>query len=87
MQLADSGSFVYANPRTIHWGPGSLGRCLAQELCEVLGVGGALAGVVRRADAGCAGQRGGFDAGVIGDAHAARAGCGRARLAERVRGE
>ncbi len=34
MQVADSGTFVYANPRTIHWGPGSLARCLAQELDE-----------------------------------------------------
>lgn len=34
MQFEDSGTFVYANPRTIHWGPGSLARCLAQELDE-----------------------------------------------------
>jgi alcohol dehydrogenase class IV len=34
VQSEDSGSFSYANPRTIHWGPGSLARCLAQELDE-----------------------------------------------------
>jgi len=34
VQFADSGSFSYANPRTIHWGPGSLARNLAQELDE-----------------------------------------------------
>ena len=34
MQLADSGTFTYANPRTVHWGPGSLARCLALELDE-----------------------------------------------------
>src|SRR5712691_2307472 len=34
VQLADSGTFSYANPQTIHWGPGSLARCLAQELDE-----------------------------------------------------
>src|SRR5258707_15063008 len=34
VQVADSGTFVYANPGTIHWGPGSLARCLAQELDE-----------------------------------------------------
>jgi len=34
VQLADSGTFTYANPRTVHWGPGSLARCLALELDE-----------------------------------------------------
>jgi alcohol dehydrogenase class IV len=29
---ADSGSFAYANPRTIHWGPGTLAERLEQEL-------------------------------------------------------
>jgi maleylacetate reductase len=29
---ADFGSFAYANPRTIHWGPGTLPERLAQEL-------------------------------------------------------
>ena len=32
VQFADSGSFAYANPRTVHWGPGSLAQCLEQEL-------------------------------------------------------
>lgn len=32
MRPADSGSFGYANPRTIHWGPGTLAERLAQEL-------------------------------------------------------
>jgi alcohol dehydrogenase class IV len=31
---ADSGSFSYANPRTIHWGPGTLPQRLEQELRE-----------------------------------------------------
>ncbi|HLZ29845.1 MAG TPA: iron-containing alcohol dehydrogenase [Chloroflexota bacterium] len=32
MQLADSGSFAYANPRTIHYGPGTLPQRLDEEL-------------------------------------------------------
>jgi alcohol dehydrogenase class IV len=35
VQSADSGSFAYANPRTVHWGPGSLAQCLEQELDEL----------------------------------------------------
>ena len=34
MQLADSGTFTYANPRTVHWGPGSLARSILHELDE-----------------------------------------------------
>jgi alcohol dehydrogenase len=34
VQFADSGSFAYANPRTIHWGPGSLAQRLEQALGE-----------------------------------------------------
>ena len=34
VQLADSGTFTYANPRTVHWGPGSLARSIVQELDE-----------------------------------------------------
>src|ERR1051326_5044042 len=32
MTTADSGTFVYANPRTIHWGAGSLAPRLLAEL-------------------------------------------------------
>jgi maleylacetate reductase len=32
MQTGDSGTFVYANPRTIHWGAGVLAERLAREL-------------------------------------------------------
>jgi alcohol dehydrogenase len=32
VQFAQSGSFTYANPRTIHWGPGSLAERLEQEM-------------------------------------------------------
>jgi len=32
VQLADSGSFAYANPRTIHYGPGTLPQRLDEEL-------------------------------------------------------
>jgi len=35
VQFADSGSFSYANPRTVHWGPGSLAQRLTQELDEL----------------------------------------------------
>ena len=35
VQTADSGSFAYANPRTIHWGPGSVAEHLEQQLEEV----------------------------------------------------
>ena len=34
MQPADYGSFSYANPGTIHWGPGTLAERLEQELRE-----------------------------------------------------
>ena len=34
MRPADFGSFAYANPRTIHWGPGTLPQRLEQELQE-----------------------------------------------------
>ncbi|MCA1648309.1 MAG: iron-containing alcohol dehydrogenase [Chloroflexi bacterium] len=34
MQSGDSGSFNYANPRTVHWGTGSLAERLEQELTK-----------------------------------------------------
>src|SRR5207253_6718462 len=34
LRPADAGSFAYANPGTIHWGPGSLGQHLAHALDE-----------------------------------------------------
>ncbi len=34
MRTADSGTFAYANPRTVHWGAGSLAQRLGQELDE-----------------------------------------------------
>ena len=34
VQTADSGSFAYANPGTIHWGPGSVAEHLEQQLDE-----------------------------------------------------
>jgi alcohol dehydrogenase class IV len=34
MTTANSGSFVYANPRTIHWGAGTLEARLEQELSQ-----------------------------------------------------
>lgn len=34
VQTAASGSFAYANPRTIHWGPASLAQRLEQELSK-----------------------------------------------------
>jgi hypothetical protein len=59
-------------------------RHLAEQLGEVLLVGGAVAGVARRPDARGAAQRRGFDAGVVGDRGAFRGRGGGAGLAERV---
>jgi hypothetical protein len=65
----------------------AVGRDFAQQLGEVLLVGGAVTGVAGRPDAGGAAEGGRLDAGVVGDRGAARGRCRGACLPERVVGE
>src|SRR5688500_15589285 len=70
-----------------HVGQGAARRGLAEQLVEVLLVGGVLAGEARAAHAGRAAERLRRDARVVRDGRASGRRRGGARLAERVLGE